>query len=204
MVISKWNKSVILTYVGLIVSILGIFLCFNYENSINLAIACLIIAGICDLFDGVIARRCKRTEEEKNFGIQLDSLVDVIDFIALPVTILFKLQMNSWYQLIIIAIFAICGIARLAYFNITVESNDTPVKYYKGLPVTYTALILPVFYLLKYVLPANIFSIVYIVLVFGIAILNILNIKIIKPKGIAYGVFSILAIGMLILYLGVL
>lgn len=204
MFIGKWNKSVILTYIGLVTSIVGMFLCYRFENSINWAISCLIIAGICDLFDGAIARKCKRTEEEKNFGIQLDSLVDTISFIALPVTILFKMQMNSWYQLIIIAIFAICGIARLAYFNISVEDNNTPVKYYCGLPVTFTALILPVFYLLKYAVPVDIFNVLYTVLVLVVAILNILNIKILKPKGIAYGVFSILAIIMLILYLGVL
>lgn len=78
MIIGKWNKSVILTYIGLIFSVLGIFICSTKENSINIAMCCLIISGICDLFDGFIARKCKRTEEEKKFGVQLDSLVDVI------------------------------------------------------------------------------------------------------------------------------
>ena len=47
MFIGKWNKSVMLTYMGLAISIFGIFMCFNNnENSVNLAISCLIIAGI--------------------------------------------------------------------------------------------------------------------------------------------------------------
>ena len=205
MFIGKWNKSVILTYIGLAVSIFGILICFNNnEKSIGFAMSCLIIAGICDLFDGQLARKCKRTEQEKNFGIELDSLVDAIDFIALPIAIFLRLQMNTWYHYIIMVIFAICGIARLAYFNIMVEDNNKPVKYYMGLPVTYTALIFPVFYLLKYILPLNIFSIIYTVLIAIVAVLNIINIKIIKPKGMAYLVFSLLAIIMLILYLGVL
>ena len=204
MFIGKWNKSVILTYIGLIVSIFGIFICFNSESSINLSISCLIIAGICDLFDGAIARKCKRTDEEKNFGIELDSLVDAIDFIALPIAIFFSLQMNTWYQFIIIAIFAICGIARLAYFNITIEDNNKPVKYYIGLPVTYTALVFPIFYLLNYILPLYIFNIIYTILIAFVAILNITNIKIAKPKGIAYLILSFLAIVVLALYLGVL
>ncbi len=205
MFIGKWNKSVILTYIGLAVSIFGILICFNNnEKSIGFAMSCLIIAGICDLFDGQLARKCKRTEQEKNFGIELDSLVDTIDFIALPIAIFLRLQMNTWYHYIIMVIFAICGIARLAYFNIMVEDNNKPVKYYMGLPVTYTALIFPVFYLLKYILPLNIFSIIYTVLIAIVAVLNIINIKIIKPKGMAYLVFSLLAIIMLILYLGVL
>lgn len=205
MFIGKWNKSVLLTYIGLAVSILGIYICFsNNENNINIAISCLIIAGICDLFDGAIARKCKRTEEEKNFGVELDSLVDAIDFIALPISIFLKLGMNNWYHFLIITLFAICGIARLAYFNIRVEDNSKPTKYYLGLPVTYTALIFPVFYLLKYILQLNIFSIIYTMLIAIVALLNIINIKIIKPKGIAYIFFSLLAIIMLILYLGVL
>ena len=151
MFIGKWNKSVVLTYIGLAVSIFGILICFNNnEKSVNFAMACLIIAGICDLFDGQIARKCKRTEQEKKFGIELDSLVDTIDFIALPIAIFLRLQMNAWYHYIIIVFFAICGIARLAYFNIMVEDNNKPVKYYTGLPVTYTALISPIFYLLLY------------------------------------------------------
>ena len=205
MFIGKWNKSVILTYIGLAVSIFGILICFNNnEKSVGWAMSCLIIAGICDLFDGQLARKCKRTEQEKNFGIELDSLVDAIDFIVLPIAIFLRLQMNTWYHYIIMVIFAICGIARLAYFNIMVEDNNKPVKYYMGLPVTYTALIFPVFYLLKYILPLNIFSIIYTVLIAIVAVLNIINIKIIKPKGMAYLVFSLLAIIMLILYLGVL
>ena len=205
MFIGKWNKSVILTYIGLAVSIFGILICFNNnEKSIGFAMSCLIIAGICDLFDGQLARKCKRTEQEKNFGIELDSLVDAIDFIVLPIAIFLRLQMNTWYHYIIMVIFAICGIARLAYFNIMVEDNNKPVKYYMGLPVTYTALIFPIFYLLKYIIPLNIFNILYTALIILVAVLNIINIKIKKPKGIAYLIFPLLAIIFLVLYLGVL
>ena len=205
MFVGKWNKSVILTYIGLAVSIFGIFICFNnYEKNVNLAMSCLIIAGVCDLFDGYIARKCKRTEQEKNFGIELDSLVDTIDFIALPIIIFLSLQMNTWYHFVIYTVFAVCGIARLAYFNILVEDNSIPVKYYLGLPVTYTALIFPVVYLFKYILPLNIFRIIYSILIIFVAVLNIINIKIKKPTGIAYFIFSLLAIAAITLYLGVL
>ena len=205
MFIGKWNKSVILTYTGTVVSLLGIYFCFKgYENNINIAMSCLIIAGVCDLFDGKIARKCKRSEEEKNFGIQLDSLADTIDFITLPAAITLSLSFNSWYHFIILSFFTICGIARLAYFNLTTEDNSNPVKYYKGLPVTYTAIIFPVFYLIKYIVDSSIFNIVFTCVIFCIALLNILNIKIKKPKGIAYVFFSLLAIIMLVIYLEVL
>ena len=201
MFIGKWNKSVILTYIGLFFSVFGIFMCF--KHNINLAMSALIMAGICDLFDGTVARRCKRTEEEKNFGIQLDSLVDVVSFIVFPISIFISIGFNTWFHLLIMFIFAICGIARLAYFNISIEDNSSPVKYYTGLPVTFSAMIFPIFYLLIFIIP-NIFYIVYTIIILLVAILNILSIKIKKPKGIAYIIFSLLAIFMLIVYLGVL
>lgn len=205
MIIGKWNKSVILTYVGMLFSILGIFIIINNKENILISLSCLIIAGICDLFDGAIARKCKRTEEEKKFGIELDSLVDVINFIAFPMVIFMNINLKTYFDFIVIFVFSLCGIARLAYFNISVEDSNTPIKYYKGLPVTYTALIYPLAYLLKYaIIEDNIFNIVFSIITLLIAILNVLNIKIIKPKGKAYLFFSILAIGMLVLFLGVL
>ena len=69
--IGKWNKSVILTYIGLTISVLGIMLVL-FDVDLKYVMICLIVAGICDLFDGTVARRCKRTKEEKEFGIELD------------------------------------------------------------------------------------------------------------------------------------
>ena len=64
MFIGKWNKSVILTYLGMAVAVAGIFLSFTGID-VKYAFVCLMVAGICDLFDGAVARKCKRTEEEK-------------------------------------------------------------------------------------------------------------------------------------------
>lgn len=204
MIIGKWNKSVILTYIGLIFSIFGIFTCMTMPNSINIAMSCLIIAGICDLFDGFVARRCKRTEEEQKFGVELDSLVDVISFIIFPIVIFISLGLRKKYHLFAFLLFAICGIARLAYFNIKVEKLDEPVKYYTGLPVTYSALIFPLLYLIKNIFPLKIFNVIFTISIYIVSLLNVANIKVVKPKGKAYLFFAILAIGVLVLYLGVL
>ena len=96
MFIGKYNKSVILTFLGLISSTLGI--CFTINNRISFAIICLITSGICDLFDGKIARMCKRDDIEKDFGVQIDSLVDVISFLALPACIYIKL-IDNYFQI---------------------------------------------------------------------------------------------------------
>ena len=203
MFIGKWNKSVLITYVGLIFSVIGIYICFTSGNILH-ALSCLMISGVCDMFDGKVARMCKRTKEEKEFGIQLDSLVDTGCFVMFPIIILLTIGLKKWYHIIVLSLFGICGIARLAYFNITAETNDQPVKYYTGLPVTAIAMVLPLFYLLKYCLPYNIFLIVLTIIIFINAILNISKIKVKKPTGIAYPIFASLALIMLILFLGVL
>ena len=80
--IGKYNKSVILTYIGITLAVCGII--FSFLGNISNAMICLIFSGICDLFDGKIARLCKRDEQEKEFGKQIDSLADVFLFLALP------------------------------------------------------------------------------------------------------------------------
>lgn len=197
--IGKWNKSVILTYIGLSISILGILLILFNINS-KYTFICFMFAGICDLFDGMVARRCKRTKEEKAFGIELDSLVDVISFIALPLVILGSIN-NSFYWLPIYVIYAIFAIARLAYFNITTPNNNKPVPYYEGLPVTYAALIFPVVYILSYFIKENIFLIVYNIATIIVSILFVIKVKIPKPRLVSSIILLVTAIILSIVYL---
>lgn len=199
--IGKWNKSVILSYIGLSISILGIFLLFKGYD-IKYSLICLIVSGICDLFDGTVARRCKRDESEKQFGIELDALIDVFVFIAYPMIILLKLGIDNWYYIPVFILYGIFGIARLAYFNITEE--DQPRKYYDGLPTTYAAVLFPIVYLLSYFIDKSLFNIIYLITMFIISILFILKIKIPKPRKISSIVFILLAIIVISLYLFVL
>lgn len=203
MFVGKWNKSVVLTYAGLLLSVLGICLAFTSEK-ITYSYCCLMVAGICDLFDGMVARRCKRTEEEKMFGIELDSLVDVMSFTALPISIFISMGLTSIVHVIIYLVFALFSVARLAYFNIATADSEKAVKYYIGLPVTYTALIFPLLYLLSMVLTDTVFVTVFTCGIAVVSVLEIIKIKVPKPKGIWYGIFGLLAIGMLALFLLVL
>lgn len=201
--IGKWNKSVILTYIGLIFGVIGIYIVLT-NNNINYAFVCLIVTGICDLFDGTVARMCKRTSEEKEFGIQLDSLVDVFNFIALPIVILFGLGLNKIYDIAILSVYGICGIARLAYFNIKTADSNKKVSYYTGLPVTFAALIFPIFNLLSNVIVDNIFSILLRAVTFIVACLFITDFKVVKPKTKTAILLLFIAIIVSILYLFVL
>lgn len=189
MFIGKYNKSVIVTYLGVLSTMIGFYLIFGYAvPKMTGAIICLMISGICDMFDGKVARMCKnRTEEDKEYGIQIDSLTDMISFIALPIatlygmSIYFDIALNPYVTIAVATLFTVAGISRLAFFNLA-ANGEGPVKYYSGLPVTTTAMILPAIYLLRYVIPENIFVSIYLGVFLIIAFLFVYNFKIKKPK----------------------
>ena len=200
MIIGKWNKSVILSYIGLFFGVFGIYFAI-VENNIKIAFTCLILSGICDMFDGTIARKCKRTEEEKEFGIQLDSLNDVFNFAAFPILIFIGMGLTNIYNIIIYCIYAMFAIARLANFNIKTANPNKKAKYYEGLPVTSAAVIFPVFYLLSLVLKENVFDIVYSLIILLVGVLFVTNIKVAKPSLKTSIFFLILGIAAVFLYL---
>ena len=197
--IGKWNKSVILTYIGLTISVLGIMLAI-FDINLKYVMICLIVAGICDLFDGTVARRCKRTKEETKFGIELDSLVDVMSFIALPLVILFSIN-SSLLFIPIAIIYAIFAIARLAYFNIKTADSNKAIKSYIGLPATYAALVFPLIFLLSYLLENSLFITIYNVITILVSILFIIKVKIPKPRLISSIILLLIAIIVSIIYL---
>ena len=178
--IGYYTKSVILTYLSVISAIIGTYIAL-IENEPKYALLLLIISGLCDAFDGKVARTCKRTEQEKQFGVELDSLADLIAFIMFPIIIFYSLGLHSIINVIIFILFALGGVIRLAYFN-TIADQNAPVKYYSGLPVTSTAIIFPVFYLLTILLTTNTFNTIYTIVMLITSILFVLNFKIKKPK----------------------
>ena len=197
MFIGKYNKSVIVTYLGVIAAVIGCYLAV-VKNTPRYAVLCLIIAGICDLFDGVFARMCKRDEEEKAFGVQIDSLADMVSFVFLPICVCYSLGLNGWYHVIIFAAYALAAIIRLGFFNINIDgkSNET-VKHYRGLPVTYASLVLSFTWALSRIISEGLFKILYAAVMVLLSILFVLDIKVPKPKGIFYVVFPLLAIALI-------
>lgn len=187
LIIGYYSKSVFITYLSVISATLGMFLAFNHK--ITYALICLMLSGIFDAFDGKVARKCKRSNNEKSFGIQIDSLADMVAFIFLPITIFYGLGYTNWYNIIIFAMFTLGGVIRLGYFNVVAEEKgkDGPVKYYSGLPVTASAIIFPLVYITKHFISSPEFAIIYTLTMFFIAILYVLNFKLKKPtSGIIY------------------
>lgn len=190
MFIGKYDKSVIVTYLGIVSTMIGIYLVLgNSTPNVTGSIICLMISGICDMFDGKVARMCKnRTEEDKQYGIQIDSLTDMVSFIAYPIIILygivntFDVGLCPYIAIPVLSLFTICGISRLAFFNVNAILEDGPVKYYTGLPVTSTAIVFPVIYLLRYVFSNKVFVSIYLTVFALLSFLMIFKFKIKKPK----------------------
>lgn len=165
--IGFYNYTVILTYMSLVSGVLGMK--FASRGRLGLCICCLVFSGICDMFDGVVARTKKnRTADEKNFGIQLDSLCDVVCFGVVPAVFLYFSGMNTVFGVAILVCFVLCAVIRLAFFNVLEmnrqKSEDGCAKSYRGLPVTSSAIIFPFFYLVGLALPANVLTVIYYVI----------------------------------------
>ena len=186
--IGFYSYTVILTYISLASAMTGIFFACGpagISHNSTYAIVCLMLSGLCDMFDGKVARTKKnRTEDEKKFGIQIDSLCDVICFGVLPAVIGYSVGLNTIADIPILVIFPLCAVIRLAYFNVTEESRqkktDETRKVYEGLPVTGVALILPLVYSFRSDI-GECFPQVYGALMLLIAIAFITRFKVKKP-----------------------
>ena len=180
--IGIYDYTVLLTYMNFISGILGI-ICATKGNIFH-AIVLLMFDGLCDMFDGRVARtKKKRTVEEKHFGIQLDSLSDLVCFGVLPAIIGYSLGIKNTYLIPLIIIYPLAALIRLAYFNVLeiIRNSSTPVKEYTGLPVTSSALIFPFIYIFRRLLGSN-FVILYGVVMFIVGVLFITKFKIKKPN----------------------
>lgn len=205
MFIIKLRKSVLITYLGIIFGIISMYFAFTKiafleQDYLSYSLIFLILAGICDMFDGKIARMCKRTKEEKEFGVQIDSLADTVNFVILPVIIMFSLGMTSLIDIFAYVLLTICGISRLAVFNCN-ANLDEPIKYYSGLPVTSVAIIYPILGLFHGIVSDNIFEVMSISITYIVAILFIAKIKIPKFKKWAYIILPIIGVIVSILLL---
>ena len=149
--IGYYNYTVILTYIGAMFGFAGIL--FSINTDLKAAMMCLMIAGLCDMFDGKIASTMKRTKQEKRFGIQIDSLSDLICFGALPAILVYKITDGQIHNIIISGAFLLCALIRLAWFNVDEEErqdNSTEArKVYLGMPVTTVALVIPILFALS-------------------------------------------------------
>lgn len=207
--IGFYNYTVILTYLSLVSASCGIMVSLNGGGHPYIGAFFLLFSGFCDAFDGKVARLKKdRSQMECNFGIQIDSLSDLVAFGVLPASIggamirrspflqsIERLYGATCRRALVLVFFAVlilyilAAMIRLAYFNVTEEERQKTEggarKFFTGLPVTSSALIFPLILLLQYIIPADITPVYFIgMLLTGFAFLAKFQIR--KPglKGV--------------------
>ena len=199
--IGEYDKSVLLTYAGVAFSLFGIYATF-YMN-LKGAMMCLILAGICDLFDGVVARRMKRTPAQEAFGVEIDSLCDMISFAAFPAVFLMWILPFEKGNVVLVLLYVLAAVTRLAHFNRLAKGQEGSATHFIGLPVTYSALVFPLVFLFFQLCAKAWLSLGLAFAAIVLAVLFVWDVLIAKPNKAGYIGLSILAVVMLIV-LGVL
>lgn len=215
--IGFYDYTVILTYLSLMSGTIGIMLCLNGMGHPYLGMFFLLFSGLCDIFDGKVARSKKdRTTQMKKFGIQIDSLSDLIAFGMLPACIgiamlrytmcipdlsgvtrylLTHYTLQTQIVLSLIAVlYVLAAMIRLAYFNVMEEEDqnrdETGAKIYTGLPVTSAALIFPAVLLIHMLIRADLTFLYFgVMLITGGLFISKIQIKKPQNKGIATMIF---------------
>jgi CDP-diacylglycerol--serine O-phosphatidyltransferase len=111
------------------------FIVDTAPGRIWVAAALVVAAFAFDVLDGQIARRRGAASA---LGRELDSLADVISFGVAPAAIAFAIGMDTPLDQAVLIFFALCGLSRLARFNVTAEALAGPggkVKYFEGTPI---------------------------------------------------------------------
>ena len=196
-----YNPSVILTYLSLIFATFGFSRALSGEkDGIFTALLCLLFSGVCDMFDGAVAKRCKRNEEEKLFGIEIDSLCDLVAFGALPAVITIQLTESSTFGIVAAGLLLLSSVIRLGYFNVQEFSRDRSEKlvHYTGLPVTTVAALFPALLLCNLALNVS-FSVWAPLSLIVLAALEVSRLPVKKPYG--KGKVAMLVFGLLLLVL---
>ena len=120
--------------------LIAIFAAMEYRASgadsyLLIAAALIPLAFVFDVLDGRIARM---RHAASPLGRELDSLADVISFGVAPAAIAFAAGVDSLLDQAALIFFALCGLSRLARFNVTAESlsgGSGKVKYFEGTPI---------------------------------------------------------------------
>ncbi len=216
--VGYYNYTVWLTYISVLLATLGLgILIVDVNNSTNYAILCLLVCGALDMFDGKVARTKKdRTDVEKCNGIQIDSLSDLLAFGILPSAISLRLFLNNntnvthkWYFIIItliLLIYVLFGLIRLGYFNALENErckvDNSPLKYFTGMPITMSSFFMPIIYLLKFTsIASKTFSWIYFISLAIVGMLFVLKIKVPKAGKKMVLAFSVFGILFLILFI---
>ena len=161
---------------GLFAAVLGLY--FAIRSVYPAALMALLWATVFDWSDGLIARRMKgRTANQRAFGAQLDSLIDIVSFSVAPALLLLSVgRFSPWFIPGAFVILA-TGVIRLSYFNVFGLIDDST---YRGLSLDNNVIVVALLFVFEPVVGITIFAIVVYVALMVLAAFNVAPIQ--TPK----------------------
>jgi CDP-diacylglycerol--serine O-phosphatidyltransferase len=112
-----------------------------------LAAVMILVAQLCDMLDGRIARLTRSTS---SFGVQYDSLADLVAFGVAPGILVYEWALEPWgrWGWLAASLYVTCGALRLARFNVQIASVEK--RHFVGLPIPAAADVIAAIVLLYY------------------------------------------------------
>ena len=164
---------------GLLAALLGLY--FAIRGVYPAALMGLLWAVVFDWSDGLIARRMKgRTADQRAFGAQLDSLIDIVSFSVAPALLLLSVgRFGPWFVPGAFVILA-TGVIRLSHFNVFGLLDDST---YRGLALDNNVIVLAALFVFEPVIGRTFFAIVLYVVLMVLAALNVASIETRKLGG---------------------
>ena len=186
-----YDRANLLTLMGLVCGVLAIF--FSAQGLYAAATIALLWALFCDWFDGPLARRMvDRTDDDRAFGAQLDSLADIVCSGVAPAMLLICIGDFAPWFLPGALLLVVAGVIRLAHFNVFGHNDGA----YSGLPIDSNIIVVTALFPLRELLGHVTFSWVLYVAVVTLAILNVAPFRMPKLGGGWYYVVAAYVLAM--------
>jgi CDP-diacylglycerol--serine O-phosphatidyltransferase len=144
------------------------------KGHITLSAWLILLALVFDGLDGRVARLTNTTSQ---FGVEFDSLADIISFGIAPAMLLYFYIGEGFgrFGILVSALYVIFGAIRLARFNISTAKTDPNV--FIGLPIPTAAIFISMWILLFHKYGLDHLGIVLLLLSLGVAILMVSNFR---------------------------
>lgn len=177
---------------------------FAYTGSYEYALISLMISAVMNVYAFDIAGQFQQDDRQLSFGIELEVLADFVSFGLLPACLLLSVNQANIWSIIGFAVYLLAVAIRLAHFNRPADYQDVDYddqNQYLGLPLLAVAPVLPVVFLLSYVLPLNIFAwiLIAIMIVLAAAYVIAKPIPMLRKDYMTYTVFGTIA--MIVIYI---
>ena len=166
----------VFSLLGLLCAMFGIY--FAIEGYFLASMIGILWAVLFDWFDGIIAHKITgRTKEQRVFGGQLDSMIDIVSFGIFPAILLLSYGGYSFWFMPGAFIIVAASALRLSYFNVYGLIDN---KTYKGLALDNNVLILAFVFLFESFFSHTAFSILIYTLLMVLSAFNLSSIR--TPK----------------------